>query len=263
MGTFVSIDDIDRHVAHEYREDWNIISWVVCGTIPPAAIYLVEKVTSCRFISKDASLITVVLAFIIFMALWVAVTLLLKLFVADPILKRYYTKYHIPSRSESKSGHNTRSGRKTAIAQEDNEMSEGNVTEESDDPDDEYDFDIHFTPYALDHDWDESEEEDALPNEINYGNAAFLVKGEEVRDPDSGFWQWLREKGYRPWHYGMRVYHGVDWVWINMNSRRYAHGMPGIGMAGEVGDHAITVDEFRVIEGIFDKYRDKPRFKMD
>ncbi len=102
-----------------------------------------------------------------------------------------------------------------------------------------------------------------LPNEINYGNAAFLVRGKEVGEMNSTFWKWLSGKGYKPWKYSKGFYENVDWAWINVNSKRYAHGMPGIQVAGFVGSHAITVDEFKVIIKILDKYEGKPPLQME
>lgn len=39
--------------------------------------------------------------------------------------------------------------------------------------------------------------------------------------------------------------------------------MPGIQVAGFVGSHAITVDEFKVIIKILDKYEGKPPLQME
>ena len=40
----------------------------------------------------------------------------------------------------------------------------------------------------------------------------------------------------------------------------FSYGMPGVAKAGVIGDHAITVDEFKTIYAIYKKYEGKDLF---
>ena len=89
-------------------------------------------------------------------------------------------------------------------------------------------------------------------NKVTCGNAAFLVRGRGLNDPSNEFWRWLGEHGFEPW-VSCKGY-STDWVWINMNTKRFGRGMQGIRITGQVGFHAISVEEFKQIVGIFEKY---------
>lgn len=92
------------------------------------------------------------------------------------------------------------------------------------------------------------------------GTAYFLVHDENLDkcyqegDP---FISWLFSEGF-----GIHeVYHGV-WqsvttVWINLNTKIIAFGMPGVRCFEEIGHHAITIDEFKVIYAIYKQYEVK------
>ena len=55
---------------------------------------------------------------------------------------------------------------------------------------------------------------------------------------------WLKENGFVSW--GIQgVYEGLDWMYINLNSKVFALGMPGVKVASVIGEHAITIDEFK------------------
>lgn len=96
---------------------------------------------------------------------------------------------------------------------------------------------------------------------IRAGSAAFLVKGPEVAGQDSPFLTWLQERGYSSWKYS-KGYTDITWVWVNLSSKNYARGIPGIRLTREIGDHAITVEEFKMILAFFDKYTGKERLDM-
>lgn len=77
----------------------------------------------------------------------------------------------------------------------------------------------------------------------------------------SEFYDWLKENGYRSCGGGW--WDGVDWIYINLNSKVYFPGMPGIPVInGVVGEHCITADEFKLIHGIYQKYEGKEILKF-
>ena len=89
---------------------------------------------------------------------------------------------------------------------------------------------------------------------LSKSNACFLVKDHSLLDPNtSPVYHWLRDEGFVSW--GVKGwFDGVDWVYVNLSSKVYAPGMPGIPLAKAVGNHVITFDEFLQIYDIFKKY---------
>ena len=81
---------------------------------------------------------------------------------------------------------------------------------------------------------------------------AFLVKDKSLKDIDAPFYKWLNEHGFR--HAWQKGHHGCDWVFVNITHKLFAYGMPGYGIVRPIGDHAITLDEFYRIYGIYEKY---------
>ena len=81
---------------------------------------------------------------------------------------------------------------------------------------------------------------------------AFLVRDESLKQFGAPFYKWLNEHGFRQaWHKG---HYGCDWVFVNITHKLFAYGMPGYGIVQPIGDHAITLDEFYQIYGIYTKY---------
>lgn len=90
---------------------------------------------------------------------------------------------------------------------------------------------------------------------IANGSAALLVKDESLlKHEDADFIKFLRKEGFEYWQNGKGFFDGVDWVYVNLNSKLIAPGMPGISVTTHVGNHAVTIDEFKQIYGIFKKY---------
>lgn len=79
---------------------------------------------------------------------------------------------------------------------------------------------------------------------------SFLVAGEDLRTAESAFIAFLREEGfvckYDFWDCG--------WVWVNIDTKVYARGRPGVKYSDAIGGHAITIPEFMVIYQMFKKY---------
>ena len=84
------------------------------------------------------------------------------------------------------------------------------------------------------------------------GSACVVVTEKGLGKNEHPFWNWLREEGFHSWlHHGN---YGMDWIFINLNSMIYAPGMPGIRIVGPIREHAITVEEFKTIWGIYMQY---------
>lgn len=89
---------------------------------------------------------------------------------------------------------------------------------------------------------------------ISSGASCFLVKDNSLLIGwDAPIYKWLKSEGFSSW--GRKgVYNNVDWVYINIYSKIFAPGMPGIPITSVVGDHAITFEEFLQIYKIYTRY---------
>ena len=73
---------------------------------------------------------------------------------------------------------------------------------------------------------------------------AFLVCDKSLADCKAPFFKWLQSEDFT-----FGGYHG-----------NYGCGMPGVSLALPIGNHAITIDEFKTIYAIFKKYEGKELF---
>lgn len=87
---------------------------------------------------------------------------------------------------------------------------------------------------------------------------AFLVCDKSLGSLDAPFYSWLRSEGFT--FGGYHGNYGCWWVHINITRKQFAYGMPGVGLAQPIGNHAITIDEFMTVYNIFKKYENKELF---
>lgn len=88
---------------------------------------------------------------------------------------------------------------------------------------------------------------------------AFLVCDKMLMDHNSAIFEWLRNEGFTyGWSKGN--YGVCDWAFINITSKQYACGMPGVQITVPTGNHAITLNEFMTIYNIYKKYESKELF---
>ncbi len=87
---------------------------------------------------------------------------------------------------------------------------------------------------------------------------AFLVCDESLKDSGAPFYEFLRRNGYT---YGTHKGNfGCPWAHVDITTKQYAYGMPGVSFVGEIGNHAISIAEFMTIYNIFKKYEGKSLF---
>lgn len=87
---------------------------------------------------------------------------------------------------------------------------------------------------------------------------AFLVCDKSLKDINAPFYDFLRNEGYT---YGThKGSFGCPWAHVDITTKQYAYGMPGVSFVGEIGNHAITIGEFMTIYNIYKKYENKELF---
>ena len=90
---------------------------------------------------------------------------------------------------------------------------------------------------------------------------AFLVYDKALTNLETcEFYSWLKEKGFivdtnNP--KGGFPYWGCSWIYIDLNNKTFSFGMPGVELFEAIGGHSITVEEFKFLFEIFEKYRGK------
>lgn len=94
---------------------------------------------------------------------------------------------------------------------------------------------------------------------IGQGRAeAFLVCDKSFEDFHAPFFDWLSDEGFK--FAGYHGHYGCWWVHVNITRKQFAYGMPGVELAKPLGNHAITIDEFKTIYGIYKRYDEKDLF---
>ncbi len=86
----------------------------------------------------------------------------------------------------------------------------------------------------------------------------FLICDKSLGDCNAPFLAWLREEGFT--FSGYHGNYGCCWAYANITRKEYAYGMPGVALAKPLGNHAITIDEFKTIYEIYKKYEGKDLF---
>ena len=99
------------------------------------------------------------------------------------------------------------------------------------------------------------DEEKDIPS-ISSGSACFMIEDDTIKTDDGEFWDYLRKEGFRSW--GKHGNWGCSWVYVNVNSKLYAPGMPGIPItwcvAGMNPQNALSIDEFKEIWEILKRH---------
>ncbi len=86
----------------------------------------------------------------------------------------------------------------------------------------------------------------------------FIVCDDSFKNCDSPFVLFLKSEGYT---YGTHKGNfGCCWLYVDISTKQYAYGMPGVAIVDVIGDHAITIDDFMIIFNIYKKYENKELF---
>ncbi len=101
--------------------------------------------------------------------------------------------------------------------------------------------------------------ENTTPQRIYEGKKkAFLIRDNSFKNNDSEFVRFLKSEGYS---YGSpKGNYGCPWIYVDITTKQFAYGVPGIALVGVLGEHAITIDDFMTIFKIYKKYEGKDLF---
>jgi len=89
--------------------------------------------------------------------------------------------------------------------------------------------------------------------QLTQGAATFFIYDKKLEHKDDDpFILWLKSEGFKAEYFG----HGNanHAIYVNINTRVYTWAMAGVALSPIVGNHAIHIDEFIQIYGIFKKY---------
>lgn len=89
--------------------------------------------------------------------------------------------------------------------------------------------------------------------DLTEGTPVMLVYDKDL-SRDCEFVQFLKNEGFTIYFRSKGWYNGIHWLFINLNNKVYVPGIPCVGWAPPMCDHAITVDDFKTIYHIYKKY---------
>jgi hypothetical protein len=103
-----------------------------------------------------------------------------------------------------------------------------------------------------------------MAKEVDNGTAYFLVHDEEYlkEKGNSQFVKWLYSEGFKTHELYSGYWDYVSAIYVNINNKTVAFGRPGIRLFEFIGNHAITVEEFKIIYNIYKKYDGKAPFEF-
>lgn len=91
---------------------------------------------------------------------------------------------------------------------------------------------------------------------ISAGTACFLIKDDSLKTYEGEFWDYLKKEGFYSW--GKHGNWRCNWVYVNVNSKMFAPGMPGVpitkAIVSKVPANALSIEEFMTIWDILKKH---------
>lgn len=74
-----------------------------------------------------------------------------------------------------------------------------------------------------------------------------------IEDNVDNIVNFLKINGFKSWlNHG--YYDGCDWVYVDLTTKIFAYGIPGIKICDVVFNHSITLDEFQTVYQIYNNY---------
>ena len=96
-------------------------------------------------------------------------------------------------------------------------------------------------------------------NVIGAGTACFMVMDDSLKTWEGEFWEYLRNEGFQSWE--KHGNWGCSWGYVNVNSKVFAPGMPGIPITkcvvSKYPRHALSINEFKDMWEILKRHEEK------
>ncbi|MCR4723738.1 MAG: hypothetical protein K5629_08215 [Eubacteriales bacterium] len=93
---------------------------------------------------------------------------------------------------------------------------------------------------------------------ISSGSACFLIMDDSLKTREGEFWNYLKKEGFSAW--SKYRYWGCGWVYVNVNSKLYAPGMPGVSITrcvvSKYPRNALSIEEFKMIWNILKEHEE-------
>lgn len=90
-----------------------------------------------------------------------------------------------------------------------------------------------------------------------FTNNTFLIEGNL-----NNIIAYLTENGFKKWN-DKGYYNGCNWVYVDLQTKIFAPGIPGINITNVVFNHSITLDEFINIYKIYLHYEQEYKLKEE
>lgn len=104
------------------------------------------------------------------------------------------------------------------------------------------------------------EEENNVYKKMSYGGSCILVSDKELKNYEEKkkFLEYLKTEGFSVWEIDKGSIHQCPLLFINICTKTWAN-LPkaGVGVAPVFGHQAISIDEFKVIYGIYKKHQEE------
>lgn len=86
------------------------------------------------------------------------------------------------------------------------------------------------------------------------GSFLVHVKTNDKGLRESNFIKFLKEEGYKVSKRHNWIGHKMPWVWVNINDMEYHMPKAGVEVVKTIGKHALTEEEFYIINDIYKRY---------
>ena len=70
-----------------------------------------------------------------------------------------------------------------------------------------------------------------------------------IKDREGEFYKYASQEKFK-----YVIGGGCPWVFVNINRKTYKPGKPGVCFGPVFGNHAVTIEEFKIIWEIYKKY---------
>ena len=81
----------------------------------------------------------------------------------------------------------------------------------------------------------------------------FLIRDESFKEAGAPFFDWLFSEGFKRDNLHPQCI-GNMCVYINITRKQFSYSKTGVALARIIGNHSITIDEFKTIYNIYKRF---------